>query len=198
MNKYIFYDESFSIEKESIEILGALSIPKIVYENEIMLKQFEIYDKVDKSFNDVCKYTYLMSDENNIKSIESINAINEYVKWSSDTLNLVGKFIKTNIFIINKTNDRHEIPNTIDSYLLYNKLPERVIYGLLKYGNTVYKSDVKILLDSQDQYHKYNVKEYLFNHLNALSVYRQFDYNVYSVDYVDRSKKIYRFSNKSC
>lgn len=72
--------------------------------------------------------------------------------------------------------------------LLYIKIPERLMYGILRYLDDFYNTT--IIIDKCDEYDKYEIKSKLEYQLNAQSVYRNKKYMIQEVKQLDSKEDI--------
>lgn len=177
MNKYIYFDESMD-RNGNFNLMGGISIPMDIFK-KMSEKEITYLNKYSStSYNNVLR-------GKRSKYNDDLKETN-YLNWLRNSINIMGDVIKTNIILF---------PNLVEDtkskgykYLIYNKLPERLIYGFLKHDLKPMKSHVEVFIDSNDNYVKYNMDEYLENHLNALSIYRGLNYNVRKVNIIRKSK----------
>jgi hypothetical protein len=121
-------------------------------------------------------------------SVNKLSKIEEsYLKWANDTFDLFGNTINTQVIqytkikrksTSKKTTYEAKTDNEAYNYLIYNKLPERLLYGLMKYDSSVSKLKASIYLDSNHLYTLYDTKFFLKNQLNAQAKYRSHNYIV--------------------
>lgn len=79
-------------------------------------------------------------------------------------------------------------PNIADE-TIYTKIPERVIYGLLrKYGQDTY-IDASVYVEHDNSYEQKHLKERMLEQLNIQSLYRAERYCVSSVEYLLKQKE---------
>lgn len=191
-NVRIFYDESGK-QSEKLHFMGAVLIPERVYlekNNHSLLNDIIKEGKKPLHFTDFNGYG---------KSTERFKAL-----ISSGLENIEGMQLNIINYDLNKIESIAKpikpVLNDIVSMTIYNKLPERLIYGLLrKYGQHAYLN-AEIYIEEDSTYNKNfnkskeqiptlnskNLKETLLYQLNIQSVYRN---ESYKVTYVDFRKK---------
>lgn len=191
-NVRIFYDESGK-QSEKLHFMGAVLIPERVYlekNNHSLLNDIIKEGKKPLHFTDFNGYG---------KSTERFKAL-----ISLGLENIEGMQLNIINYDLNKIESIAKpikpVLNDIVSMTIYNKLPERLIYGLLrKYGQHAYLN-AEIYIEEDSTYNKNsnkskeqiptlnskNLKETLLYQLNIQSVYRN---ESYKVTYVDFRKK---------
>lgn len=80
------------------------------------------------------------------------------------------------------------LPNLAEE-TIYTKIPERVVYGLLrKYGQNTY-IEAAVYVEHDNSYEKKKLKEKMLEQLNIQSLYRAERYCVRSVEYIEKQKE---------
>lgn len=152
----IFYDESGKIDRNlnTDSYYGALGC-------------------TNKDYNDIKSYiknleykTELHFTKFNLKHIERYLKVINYVFQKDINLNVYLVDIENAKNIANRLNLSMEKLRE----LFYIKIPERLIYGILRDINE-YRT-VRIIYDRCDEYENYNLKDMLSHQLNAQAVYR--------------------------
>jgi hypothetical protein len=190
MEKLIFFDESSG---NHIKLIGCFSISDDVYRNEIIQKNYFDNKIAQSSFSTTINELWYNQESTHLHIIDELVKVNEkrikkqnYFDWLVDVFNNVGHLINVSVINFNDLSNQHPSYN----YLRYNKLPERLIYGMIKHSNHLNETRYKIFLDSNDMYTKYDVENYMKNHLNALSIYRRLKFNIDSVAIIDKRNLI--------
>lgn len=169
----VFFDESGKIDrqKEKYSYYGALGIKKNNYEKVIeVLNEFE--DKRELHFKDF-----------------NLNSLHKYLIVLQEVIEKA----QFNVYLV----DRDKAINIADRLcidmkklreLLYIKIPERLIYGILRYIEDIL--NVSIYIDKCDEYDNYDIKTKLEYQLNAQSVYRDKKYFINNVSQIDSKENI--------
>lgn len=121
----------------------------------------------------------------------NLKLVNRYL----DVVNYVlDKNVKLNIYVVDRVK-AEDIGDHLDlsmeriRELFYTKIPERLIYGILRYIQD-YKT-IRIIYDECDEYEKYDLKGKLENQLNAQAVYRNLNCQITEVKAEDSEKEIF-------
>ncbi|MCG3088370.1 DUF3800 domain-containing protein [Sporosarcina cyprini] len=175
----VFFDESGKAQ-EPLHFMGAASIPKHLHEKH----KGQLNSIIKKHDIHWTKYS---------GHYETGNAIRDFIKILLETPFLLSaNIISYNINVIER-NSKNIKPfmNDIVEHTVYNKFPERVIYGVVrKHGkHTRIKADLFIEHDNvyEPTSGIYSLKEDLPKQLNIQSVYRNDTYIVRNTEY--RRKK---------
>lgn len=173
MGYYIFFDESGKINRQDSKYsyYGALGIPKSDHEsiNEEWRKNGESRELHFQRFN----LTNLDSYLNVTNTLLEKSKINIYMVENSKALGIA---------------DKLAIDYTKLRELLYIKIPERLIYGILRYLDDFY--NIELFIDECDEYDKYGIKSKLEYQLNAQAVYRDKIYFIKSVQQMNSKANI--------
>lgn len=173
MPYYIFFDESGKIDrqKSKYSYYGALGIKKSHYE---YIKE-------------------ILSDDSNKRELHfqkfNLTDIERYLSVLSEVLNKAS----FNVYLVDRDKalniaDRLSISTSKLRELLYIKIPERLIYGILRHLIDFYNIDIYI--DKCDEYDKYDIKSKLEYQLNAQAIYRDKKYFVKNVTQIDSKDDI--------
>ncbi|MFF5996448.1 hypothetical protein AAGS61_17175 [Lysinibacillus sp. KU-BSD001] len=186
----IFFDESGK-DKDYPNLMGAALIPATCYEHETMKPLYELI-KEGKNPIHWTEYTGDGAAKRRIKTL-----VAQLMKYS--------KLIKINV-ISYKMNKFEEMAKPIKDYYpeitnhtIYTKLPERVVYGLVrKYGQDTY-IDASVFIEHDNSYsgrqiveessNKKDLKITMFEQLNIQSLYRGERYRISEVDYFPKRKE---------
>lgn len=168
MSFNIYFDESNKIDKPNIYKLsyyGALSCSEIT---ATAINNLTIDENVELHFTkfklkDLDSYITLME-----KLIESEFYFNTFIVDSAEIFTVC---------------DSINIPNDDIRPLLYIKIPERLVYGITR--NITTTNEVKIFIDKNSEYSKYELEEKLKEQLNAQSIYRKLNYSITNVKSLD-------------
>ena len=174
MDRKIFIDESFDIY-ERLSLLGAISIPdKII--DILSNKDILFLNKYSAT-----SYSKLMFRNLSGKNIEkNLDKSKDYFDWFIKSVRLLNEQFKVNIIDFTSLKDKKEMDGY--HYLVYNKLPERLVYGFLKHDKSNGFSNIRIYVDSSYRYVKYDMSSYLKNQLNATAIYRNLNYKINKVE----------------
>lgn len=170
---YIFFDESGKIDRQTgkYSYYGSLGIKKNQYEyiNEALPKDENRRELHFQKFNltDVDIYLHVLSE------VLDKAQFNVYLVDRDKALNIA---------------DRLLLSSTKLRELLYIKIPERLIYGILRHLEDFYYVDIYI--DKCDEYDEYNIKSKLEYQLNAQAVYRDKKYFIKNVTQIDSKNDI--------
>lgn len=175
----VFFDESGK-GKEALHIMGAVSIPKYLYEkhkealNEIIVEHdihWTKYAGHHSTANAIKKFIEILLETPLLISVNIIS-------YNINTIENNSKVIKP-------------IMNDIVEHTVYNKFPERVIYGVIRKFGRHTNIEANLFIEHDNVYEPpskiYNLKEDLPKQLNIQSVYRNDTYIVKNAEY--RHKK---------
>lgn len=191
-NVQIFYDESGK-QNEKMHFMGAVLIPDRIY------KQKNDHEALNKLILEGSKPLHF-TDYNGYK-----NAPRRFKQLITQSLeHIEGMQFNVINYDINKIENLAKpikpVLKDIVAMTIYNKFPERLIYGLLrKYGQHVYlNAEIHIEEDSTYNSEKKsekgeahsitskNLDDTLLNQLNIQAVYRNESYKVQSVDFLNK------------
>lgn len=155
----VFFDESGK-EKDRPNLLGALSIPKRIYESDdIQYLNYFLRKKV-------VKFHWKTYNGNPYAKENILNLIDVFV--------LHKEFIKLNVinYHYGYLKGQELFSKTDRDATIYSKLPERLIYGLIRgYGSEMNISS-SIYIDKSTEYEALKLDETLVSTLNSHSLYR--------------------------
>lgn len=170
----IFFDESGK-NKDSPTTMGALLIPSLVYEHEIIKainnklknKEFELHWK-DYGGDSEKRSLILnvMADVMKFSSMFSFNVIN---------------YKKPNL---------QEGDKQLFEDMIYTKLPERILYGLLRQHGREISINADIFIEKATEYNKRKLKENIPHQLNIQAMYRGENYRIENCDYKEKNEEI--------
>lgn len=172
VNVEIFFDESGK-KKDRPTTMGGLLIPKNVYQSP----DFQNLNK------DLCNNEFKLhwtsyrgdsKDKMNIKKVISIFSI--YSSLSS--FNMIN-YIKPDGMEQCRFDD-----------MIYSKLPERIIYGLLRYKGIDSTINANISIEKATEYDKRNLKNLIKDQLYTQSIYRGENFKVFKCDYYNKNTQI--------
>lgn len=184
MDKYIFYDESNS-NLNDMRVVGSCSIPMVTYDYKAKVHSYQDKPIFKYSFSDIVDDPFkIQKNENVTLSIDQIT--DDYVDWAISMIQDYSTTVKTSMLIYDKLYTVADKLKGDKDYLVYKKLPERIIYSLLKHDINLYRSNINIYMDYSKKYEEMQTQIYLKEHLNALSLYRNYSYHVNSVALIDK------------
>ncbi|MEH7105096.1 hypothetical protein AB0R72_21770 (plasmid) [Bacillus velezensis] len=156
----VFFDESGKGIKQRPNLLGSLSIPKKVYECDD-IKYMNWFLRKGKLNIHWKNYNGGHMDKANIKNlIEMFINYKDFIKLN--VINYHYGFLTSQPLFAQK-----DLEATI-----YSKLPERLIYGLIRgYGSEATVS-ADIYIEAANEYDRINLSETLVTDLNSQSLYR--------------------------
>lgn len=173
MGYYIFFDESgkITIRDNKYSYYGALGISEKDSKsiNEKWIKNGGSRELHFQRFN----LTNLDSYLNFTNILLDKSKINIYMVENSKALHIANKL---------------SIDHTKLRELLYIKIPERLIYGILRYLNDSH--NIELFIDECDEYDKYDIKSKLEYQLNAQAIYRDKSYFIKDVQQMDSKVNI--------
>lgn len=172
LNLRIFFDESG--KKDPPSLMGALSIPSSIYDyHDFSALNSELLDgKIKIHYKDYGGYA--KSKDTFIQVIEAT------MKYE--------KFIKLNI--INYKKPPYHCDTTLFNKMVYTKLPERILYGLLRgYGREI---DIYAHIDIEysSEYFSENLHIKVTEQLNTQAIYRGEHFEVVESNLVPKQKEI--------
>lgn len=170
----IFFDESGK-NKDTPTTMGALLIPSLVYENEtikainnkLQNREFELHWK---------DYGGHIEKRNLILEI-----MTTVMKFSS--------MFSFNIINYRKPNVQ-EGDKILFEDMIYSKLPERILYGLLRQHGSDISIHADIFIEKATEYDKRKLKENIPHQLNIQAMYRGENYRVENCDYKEKNEEI--------
>lgn len=162
----IFFDESGKLKSDKVQLMGGLVLPTNIYFNE----QFSKLRKLNTSYRlHWSEYKGDSKQRNGIvKLLTKANPLTEYIqlnfiRYSSSELSYSA--VK-----YDEAKKKHE--KSIMHKMVYSKLPERIIYGLLRrYGGTQSVTAL-INIEYANEYIAINLGENMKEQLNVHSLYR--------------------------
>src|SRR5690625_1627061 len=162
----IFFDESGKLKSDKVQLMGGLVLPTNIYFNE----QFSKLRKLNTSYRlHWSEYKGDSKQRNGIvKLLTKANPLTEYIqlnfiRYSSSELSYSA--VK-----YDEAKKKHE--KSIMHKMVYSKLPERIIYGLLRrYGGTQSVTAL-INIEYANEYIAINLGESMKEQLNVHSLYR--------------------------
>lgn len=172
VNIEIFFDESGK-NKDRPTTMGGLLIPKGTYQSS------DFQDLNKRLCNDeiTLHWTSYRGDSKDMKNIKEV--ISTFATYSSlMDFNMIN-YIKP---------DR--IKQSIFDDMIYSKLPERIIYGLLRYKGLDSVVNANICIEKATEYEKRNLKKLIKDQLDIQSIYRGENFKILKCDYYTKNQQI--------
>lgn len=169
---FIFFDESGKEKRDKVQLMGGLVIPANIYNNK-KLKPF-------RELNQEYQYHWSQYKEDSkqksglIKLLKEARLLAEYcrinfIRYSTTKLTEKGRMFDYNS---NQSSGHALDKSEIVRKMIYTKLPERIVYGLLRgYGQTR-KVNAKIHIEHATEYETFELAEDIQLQLNMHSLYR--------------------------
>lgn len=168
----LFFDESGK-GKDPIKTMGSLMIPDKIYKceeivslnNRLKENEFELHwTQYDGGQNESTIYREIISVFSKYLSLCEFNVI------------------------------RYEYPQNIDKKkletMIYSKLPERVMYGLLRYQGRGIDIKADIYVEDADMYRSIELHKNLLNEMNRQSLYRGTHFTINKFEYKHKNEEI--------
>lgn len=176
----IFFDESG--KKDKPNLMGALSISNNIYSLPI----FEEIKHIIKTTE--IHWKQYSGDRRKRKII--IKMIKTLLDFTIDTKINVIHYEQS--IIEKKANFYKNVDEDLYDSTIYMKLPERLIYGLIRHYGKLSNINVGIIIEEATEYKKTNVmlKERLPKLLNIQSVYRGEHYKIISSRYASKGEEV--------
>lgn len=170
----IFLDESGK-KSNHISLIGAISIPTDYYNSpEIQELNQKLRRKdINMHFTKYNKRDYSLYE--NI--FQKILQIPDQIQF--------------NLFLYQSSMyRRHPLLGKHTDDMLYQKLPERVIYGLFRANSNLELIQAKVFLENSSDYDKRNLAVNLKEQLNSHFLYRNDNYKIVTADLVPKNQQI--------
>lgn len=181
----IFFDES-GTKSDKPTLMGGLLIPTTIYDT----KEFkEMNTKLrEKNYTKLhwTDFTGYSPMENDI--LEVLNTFCEVAHFSK--MNVIN--YNENPLDIRKTlyNADNKTAEVLSQRMIYTKLPERILYGLLRnYGKDVYVKS-QLFVEESRRYRDFKLNQTLVDQLNLQSMYRGEQFSVISFDFRKKREEI--------
>ncbi|MCS6112581.1 DUF3800 domain-containing protein [Clostridium botulinum] len=170
----IFFDESGK-NNDRPTTMGALLIPNLVYENEI-IKSFN--NRLQKREFELHWKDYGGDSEKRNLILDFITTI---MKFSSTFSFNIINYRKPNL----QEGDKH-----IFEDMIYTKLPERILYGLLRQHGSDISINADIFIEKATEYDKRKLKQNIPHQLNIQAIYRGENYRIKNCYYKEKNEEI--------
>ena len=176
----IFFDESGKKDKPNLR--GAISIPNNIYK----LPPFETLKSI------------IESTEIHWKKYNGDHRQTQAIRQMIKTISDFQDFIKVNVINYDQSiiqqKSRHftDIDKDIYESTIYKKIPERIIYGLIRHFGKMSVVNVEIIIEEANEYKSehVNLKERLPEMLNIHSIYRGEHYKVVNSRYAPKKTEV--------
>lgn len=170
----IFFDESGK-NNDTPTTMGALLIPSLVYEHEkikvindnLKKREFELHWK--NYGGDLEKRKLILDIISNVMKFSSLLSFN------------VINYKKPNL---------QEGDKQLFEDMIYTKLPERILYGLLRQHGSDISINADIFIEKATEYDNRKLKENISNQLNIQAMYRGEKYRVANCYYKEKNEEI--------
>lgn len=162
----IFLDESGISKEQKLFIMGALLIPTYVYESEY----FKDIENYFKSKNNVFHWNKFSDSYKNKRDYT------ELLKRISPLFDSM----RVN-FICFHHSQLEKFGDELVSKMIYNKFPERVIYGLLRDNLSFFQISAEIYIEHCTNYEKIGLDKLIKEQLNIHSLYRSEPFRICNV-----------------
>lgn len=180
----IFFDESGKLASDKVQLMGAVGLPSNIYFSDkyLMMRELnKVYNLHWKDYKGDGKQR-----EGIIKVFQKAHSLAKYT-----TLNFIRYFSSSLSQRVKKYD--HAMESTDKSILyemIYSKLPERIIYGILRgYGNSDWLK-VSINIEDACEYRVINLGENLKRQLNLHSLYRGESFIVDDCEYRKKGEEV--------
>ena len=172
---YIFLDESGTNEKNKVSIVGALAIPNDIYNLE--------------DFNEITGK--LRSTELKIHFTKFNKRDTEDYTELLVLLSKYAKYMRLNCILYKMSNyQNHPLYAGYLDRLIYSTLPERAIYGVLRYFGSYSNINVTLYTEYSSQYENNRIASNLKRDLNIHSIYRNKSYKIIKSKLVKKNIEI--------
>lgn len=168
----LFFDESGK-DKDPIKTMGSLMIPEKVYNCE------EIVNLNERLKQQEFELHWTKYDGGNSESIiykEIIDVFSKYLSLCE--FNLI----------------RYDYPANMSKQkldtMIYSKIPERVMYGLLRYQGKGIDINADIYVENATMYNTIKLHETLCSEMNRQSLYRGTNFTVNKFEYKHKNEEI--------
>ena len=168
----LFFDESGK-NNDSIKTMGGFMIPKKIYEcQEIVNINKQL--KEEKFKLHWTKYNGGKQESEFYRNI--IEVFSKY--FSLCDFNIIRYDYPQNI-------NKQQIDN-----MIYSKLPERVLYGLLRYSGKNITINANVYVEDANIYRKLNIDKFLKDDMNKHSLYRGINFKINSFEFSHKNQEI--------
>lgn len=174
VNVNIFFDESGKKEDQKPRLMGGLLIPCNIYETE----SFKDYNNRLKE-NEFYLHWKKYSGDNEQKNLIIDMVVSLFKKYSSLFCFNVINYIKP-----------EKVDNQAFEDMVYTKLPERIIYGLLRHYGSDITLNTNIYIEYSTEYEKNELSKTIKRQLNIQSIYRGKNFKIISCDYRKKNTEI--------
>ncbi|MDI6578257.1 hypothetical protein QL320_21060 [Bacillus subtilis] len=171
----VFLDESGK-NKNEISLIGALLVPEDYYNNE---KISDLNHRLREESFKLHFTSFKKSDSKLYKEVLEVFLENtDYLKFNVVTFKRNSHF-NTNLNMHSSYND-----------MIYSKIPERVLYGVLREFGNFSSVSAKIYIEESGEYKKRDLHKVVKNQLNVHSLYRNENFRVDSALLIPKNKHI--------
>ncbi len=169
----LFFDESGKDKKDTIKLMGSLMIPEKVYNCEDIVNLNNRLKKDDFKLH----WTQYDGGKNESEIYkEIINVFSRYISLCG--FNVI----------------RYDYPEGVCKQkldnMIYSKLPERVMYGLLRYQGKGIEINADIYVEEATMYKSIKLHETLCREMNRQSLYRGTNFIINGFEYKKKNEEI--------
>lgn len=170
----IFLDETGK-DKNDLSLIGAVSIPSDFYQSKKVQKLNRELQK------DVFKLHFTQYDKSDYDT---------YIRVIKDILSCNG-IIRINGIIFKKSQFRiHPLLASKVDDMIYGKIPERVIYGLLRNYSNLEPVNANIFIESSEEYKARNLNKVVKDQINTHALYRFDNFKIKRSNLVAKNQQI--------
>lgn len=172
---YIFLDESGTNEKNKVSIVGALAIPNDIYNLE------DFNEMTGKLRSNELKIHFTKFNKKDTEDYTNLLVL----------LSKYAKYIRLNCILYKMSNyQMHPLYTGYLDHMIYSKLPERAIYGVLRYFGSYSNINVTLYTEYSSQYENNRIASNLKRDLNIHSIYRNKSYKIIKSKLVKKNIEI--------
>lgn len=168
----LFFDESGKND-DKVKLMGSLMIPKNIYESEDIKILNERLKKQE------FKLHWTQYDGGKSESIVYKEIIDTFSKY----------FSLCEFNIIRYNYPQGICKKKLDN-MIYSKLPERVMYGLLRYEGSGIEIKADLYIEEANMYKSINLHKKLLKDMNIQSLYRGTNFTVNKFEYKQKNEEI--------
>lgn len=168
----LFFDESGK-NNEHIKTMGGFMIPKKIY-NSAEIKN--INDRLNKREFKLHWTQYNGGKDESIFYKEVIEIFSKYLSLCE--FNVIRYDYPPNV-------NKQKLDN-----MIYSKIPERVLYGLLRYKGNDISINTDIYVEDANIYHKLKLDKSIKENMNKQSLYRGLDFKIENFCFKNKNEEI--------
>ncbi|WP_282155816.1 DUF3800 domain-containing protein [Cytobacillus gottheilii] len=181
----IFFDES-GTKKDKPTTMGGLLIPQKIYntyEFNKMKSKLQNHQYAKLHWTEYTGYKRLKDDI--IEVLTTFASFAKYCKFNIINYNENPLDIRKGLY-----NQDHVPAEKLSQIMVYTKIPERILYGLLRnYGKDVYIKST-LYIEHSNRYEDFKLTDRLLEQLNIQSMYRGEQFSVIGSHYKNKREEI--------